>query len=340
MLNTIKYFKKAYVMSVASYEFENWPSGVPDNKTENFKNLTTFDELTQELLKTQEELLKNPNDKESLAKINQIIEERTAEEERIKSLYNPELVKQFTSEQLKKYANDLNQFQNIRIARQEAQKRQQEKITAIQKPIKEFTKDMLTKAEIMVNYSKNPDFKNKWFDLKIEDWKIALYNPEGKRLKYFSIPTMNTDWSINNKENLKRLENPLVWFEDFVKKYVPEVKTYAEIWADNIKKYNKEQKIASIQKESKKYNENLIDFTKKGIEWLEANFNLPDWTDLLLDWDKVVLNLPDWKKHYFTLNMKNVSWKETHPENKWKNIYWLLKQWVEKYTWKLKTKES
>ena len=209
-----------------------------------------------------------------------------------------------------------------------------ERKEAILSKVEKWNKDMLLKADSFITFvNNNPSAKQNWIELKIEDWKITLYEKWIKK-RFFTIPQMDMNWNIKHQENLAILNDFNNWMNSFVKKYFPEVKTYAEIWKENLK----EQKIADIQEKSKDYNEKLINITEKSIEWLKKNFNLPDRTDLLLDWNRVVLNLPDWKKHYFTLNMKDVSWNETHPENKWRNIYWNLKKWVEKYTWELKTK--
>jgi hypothetical protein len=50
--------------------------------------------------------------------------------------------------------------QKIGLGKSSEQKKN-ERIAAVQKPIKKFAKDMLKKASIIVNYSKNPDFINK-----------------------------------------------------------------------------------------------------------------------------------------------------------------------------------
>jgi len=121
---------KAYVMSVASYhETPGW--AVEEQKENKLKDLSNYDELTSELLTTQQKLISEPWNKELKEILNKILTERTAEEERLKSLYNPELVSKFTSEELQNYANKLNEFQNIRLARIEAQKDRNERLAKI-----------------------------------------------------------------------------------------------------------------------------------------------------------------------------------------------------------------
>ena len=209
------------------------------------------------------------------------------------------------------------------------QKENQEKIAISEKKdVKWFNNDMFKKAEDMISYSKNPDFKNKWLDLKIEDGKVVLYNPKGERIKYFTIPTMNKDWTINNEENLARLKNPKVLFQDFVKKYIPEVKTYAEIWQENIQNTQKQEKMAALIDEVWKHNENIFNITEKSINFIKNTYKLPKWVKLVLNGNKVELQNKWNVEWYFTLNLKNSKWELIHPENNGRNIYGWLKKWV------------
>ena len=318
---------KAYVMSVASYhETPGW--AVEEQKENKLEDLSNYYKLTSELLTTQQKLISEPWNKELKEILNKILTERTAEEERLKSLYNPELVSKFTSEELQNYANKLNEFQNIRLARIEAQKNRNEKIAEIQKPIKDFAKDMLKKAEILINYSKNPDFKNKGFDMKIEDWKVALYSSNWKRIKYFTIPTMNEDWSINNEENKERLENPLIGFEDFTRKYT-NIKTYAQIWEDNIKLFENNEKIAALDSEIKNHNKWILSNIEKNITKL---WDLPDWFDVSFnpETNHVEITKNNNVIRYYTPNIKDTSGEiiNTEKENIQKNNPIVFKQWV------------
>jgi hypothetical protein len=190
---------------------------------------------------------------------------------------------------------------------------------------------MLKKASIIVNYSKNPDFINKWFKLNIEDWKVVLYWKGGDKIKEFTIPTMNEDWTINNKENLSRLENPLVWFEDFIQKYTG-VKSYAEIWADNIAKKNNQERITSTNEEVKTFNKWLIKNIQRNIDSLTT----PEWVEIIINHEKnrVQINYNGKRISYYTPNLKDSTWNTIKygEDNKWMNYPIDFTKWVKDKT--------
>jgi hypothetical protein len=177
----------------------------------------------------------------------------------------------------------------------------------------------------------NPSAKEKKVEVKIENWKVVLYQ-NNKKKRYFTISTMKADWTINHEENLARLNFiGKDWFYDFVKRYIPEIKSYAEIWKENIAKQKKQEKIAALNDIIKKHN----NFILSKIEWYVHNLKLKEGMWIRIDNGKVQIVQNNNKVlGYFTLPLKDTTWKLINNEPKNMQLTYseyMFKKWLEKH---------
>lgn len=221
----LKYIKKAYIMSIASYAGGENPGQTTEVKKNPLKDKSRYDELTAKLLNTQKNLLEKPWNKKLTAKLSNILEKRTVELKKLEKLYNPELVKKFTTEQLQKYSTELNEFQNIRLASKEAQKNRNKRITSTNKAGKEGTKltnwkdslkSFLNEGTLAQENPKESTDKTKPIELK----DIEFINWKDKT-KY--LPTSATKkgiWTPITKEQVQKILNDWKYtsVKDFQKK--------------------------------------------------------------------------------------------------------------------------
>ena len=211
-------------------------------------------------------------------------------------------------------------------------KENKERVADVNKEMKEVNKYFLNKAENLVTYaSGNSDFKNKWLEIAIEDWKVQLYWASGEKLKYFTIPTMNEDGTVNNDINLARLNSIDFWFKDFVQAHVPEVKTFAEISEEFATNKENKERVADVNKEVKKFNKNGINHIWINIK---ALWNLPDGVSVKYNPDSSNVEVKYNNKiiSSFQPMMKDSSWNLVNTDKKDMYIPSKFSKWVKDNT--------
>ena len=211
-------------------------------------------------------------------------------------------------------------------------KKEKERVADVSEWAKDYNKHYLSKAENLVNYaSNNPDFKNKWLTIAIEDGKVQLYSASGDKLKYFTIPVMGEDGKINTYDNNNRLDSNDFWFKDFVQAHVPEVKTYAEIWKETVENKKEKERVADVNKEMKEFNKNWINQIWINIK---KSWNLPDWVSVAINSDTSNVEIKHNNKVVasFQPMLKDSNWNLTNEENKNMYIPNQFHKWVKENT--------
>ena len=237
-------------------------------------------------------------------------------------------IQEIAKEARKTYSNQIKESQ------QNSLDQKQERIAAndVNEWVKDYNKHYLSKAENLVNYaSNNPDFKNKWLTIAIEDGKVQLYSASGDKLKYFTIPVMGEDGKINTYDNNNRLDSNDFWFKDFVQAHVPEVKTYAEIWKETVENKKEKERVADVNKEMKEFNKNWINQIWINIK---KSWNLPDWVSVAINSDTSNVEIKHNNKVVasFQPMLKDSNWNLTNEENKNMYIPNQFHKWVKENT--------
>jgi len=204
-----KYLKKAYIMSLASYLGEN-PGSDNTEQTKNQEvgknkidpnNITSYDELTNQILEAQKRLL-DTGDKKLAKEISKIIEKRSKEYERIQNLALKEKTEalKVVKESLKLYAMELWDFNKDRLAQKwdKVESLAQEWDSLKESKINDYLSDDNLWEVDYGDYEKNyeeqisPENKEKYESAK--EWYRLHWWLKNSRLIKDAIPLLEEAW--------------------------------------------------------------------------------------------------------------------------------------------------